>query len=371
MVAVRIAIVHELLTRRGGAERVLRILAAMFPEAPLYTLLYDKRKLGDWFPRSRVRPSVLDSRAWLGKNHHLYLRRFPAAVEAWDFSEFDVVLSTSSAFTHGIITNGAPKHLCYVHSPARYLWDRTHDVLDRAGHGILGPLKQAYLRRTFHRLRIWDSEAADRPDVLLAASKEVQRRIELYWRRESEILHPPIDDAWLRTPLKGHRGGEYFLVASQLSDYKRIDLAIHACNALKKRLVIAGEGPAERSLRAIAGPTVTFAGYVKDGELADLYRGAQAVLFPGQEDFGLVPLEAMACGTPVIAYRGGGALETIHEGETGEFFDTPTPESFTLAIQKCDSRSYDPARCRTQAERFSRERFEAGIRAALPTLESR
>jgi glycosyltransferase involved in cell wall biosynthesis len=368
---MRIAIVHELLTRRGGAERVLKIIADLFPEAPIYTLLYDERALGDWFPKHRVRPSNLDAKAWLGKNHHLYLKHFPAAVEAWDFSEFDLVLGTSSAFVHGIITNSAPKHLCYVHSPARYLWDRTHDVLDRAGRGPLGWLKRAYLSRVFHRLRAWDAEVADRPDMLLAASAEVQRRIELYWRRPSEVLHPPIDDTWLEHPLRAHRGGDYYLVASQLSSYKRIELAIEACNLRGARLIIAGEGPAKRQLQTIAGPTIEFAGYVTDAELGDLYRGAKAVLFPGHEDFGLVPLEAMACGTPVIAYRAGGALETIVEGETGEFFDEPMAESLADAMQRLESRTYDPVRCRANAERFSRERFENGLRNAVNSLMNR
>ena len=217
---MKVALVHELLTMRGGAEKMLKILSEMFPEAPIYTLLYDEAKLGDWFARERVRPSVLQpSRSSqlitrsFAFNHHFYLRKFPRAVEAWPFDgswfdyahhdkltmtreSFDLVISSSSAFTHGIITNGHPKHLCYVHSPARYLWDRTHDVLKRSSKGLLGPLRRAYLERTFHKLRVWDTEAADRPDMLLAASKEVQRRIELYWRRESEVVYPPIEDCW-------------------------------------------------------------------------------------------------------------------------------------------------------------------------------
>ncbi|HRH94230.1 MAG TPA: glycosyltransferase family 4 protein, partial [Candidatus Peribacteria bacterium] len=152
---MKIALVHELLTMRGGAERVLKIAADLFPDAPIYTLLYDEKKLGDWFPKSRVRTSTLQPFATFSTDHHLYLKKFPAAAEAWDFSGFDVVLSFSSAFAHGILTNGKPRHVCYVHSPARYLWDRTHDVLDSAGTGLLGPLKRWHLSRTFHELRVW------------------------------------------------------------------------------------------------------------------------------------------------------------------------------------------------------------------------
>ncbi len=384
---MKIAIVHELLTMKGGAERVLRVIAEMFPDAPIYTLLYDERALGDWFPPSRVRTSNIQRRGDLRYspfsilhsqfNHHLHLRRFPAAVEAWDFSEFDLVLSSSSAFTHGIITNSAPKHLCYVHSPARYLWDRTHDVLDRAGTGLLGPLKRMYLSRLFHRLRIWDSEAADRPDGLIAASKEVQRRIELYWRRESDVIHPPIDDFWFepstvascelrvagtRNPKPETRN--YYLIVSQLAPYKKIDLAIHACNKRKARLIIAGKGPARRSLESIAGPTVEFVGYRTDEELKDLYTGARATLFPGEEDFGLVPLESLACGTPVIAYRAGGALETLTH-DVAEFFDNPTPESLADAMGKFEKSGLNSEKCRKRSQDFSRTRFVDGMHAAI------
>lgn len=380
---MRIALVHELLTMRGGAERVLRIVAAMFPEAPIFTLLYDERKLGDWFPRERVRVSGSQDTfrfplSALRFNHHLHLSRFPAAVEAWDFSAFDLVLSSSSAFTHGIITNGVPRHLCYVHSPARYLWDRTHDVLERAGRGPLGPIRRAYLSRLFHRLRIWDSEAADRPDMLIAASKEVQRRIQLYWRREASVIHPPIDDAWFDAAVSGYgfrvtgsgntqpATRNHYLVVSQLAPYKRIELAIRACNERRVRLIIAGEGPARRSLEAIAGPTVTFIGYRTDAELRDLYAGARALLFPGEEDFGLTPLESLACGTPVIAMRAGGARETLTE-KTAEFFDEATPMSLIAGMERAERRAWDAEACRQRAREFSRERFERELRTAIDT----
>src|SRR3989338_8623295 len=183
---MKVALVHELLTMKGGAEHVFKILTEMFPDAPIYTLLYDEKKLGDWFPKERIRTSALQKFARFSLNHHYYLPWFPQTVEQWDFSEFDLVISSSSAFVHGIITNGNPKHLCYVHSPARYLWDRTHEILDRASRGPLGALRKRHLEKTFHKLRIWDTESSERPDMLLVASKEVQRRTMLYWRRESE-----------------------------------------------------------------------------------------------------------------------------------------------------------------------------------------
>lgn len=355
---------------RGGAERVLRILADMFPDAPIYTLLYDEKKLGDWFPKERVRTSNVNP--VFGFNHHLYLNKFPSAVEAWDFSEFDLVLSTSSAFVHGIITNSAPKHLCYVHSPARYLWDRTHDVVRDASHGLFESLRKLYLQRTFHKLRIWDSEAADRPDMLLAASKAVQRRVQLYWRRDSEIVYPPVDDFWFeatRHPLPSTQHPDYYLIVSSLVKYKRIELAIEACNKLKKHLKIVGEGSDRRRLESLAGSTVEFYGWRQSDELKDIMTGAKAVIFPGDEDFGLVPLEAMACSTPVIAFRSGGALETMVEGETGEFFNKRTSESLQSTMQKLEQKKYSKDALTGRAKMFSRQKFEAGIRSAIEKLQ--
>ncbi|MBI1812399.1 glycosyltransferase [Candidatus Peregrinibacteria bacterium] len=369
---MKIALVHELLTMRGGAENVLRILADMFPNAPIYTLLYDEEKFGDWFPRERIRTSRLHRWTKLSTNHHLFLKSFPSAVETWDFSEFDLVISSSSAFAHGIITNGKPKHLCYVHSPARYLWDRTHDVIEQSQRGLLGNLRVAYLERTFHTLRIWDSEAAERPDLLLAASKEVQRRIELYWRRKSEMLYPPIGDEWFkkRAPFAGQmEHPTYFLVVSSLVRYKRIDLAIRACNQLGAWLKIVGEGPDRRRLENMAGPTIDFLGYCDREKLRELYWNARATIFPGDEDFGLVPLESLACGTPVIAYKGGGALETMIEGETATFFDEPRAESLAEAIERQNHSNFDPDVCRARAKQFSRARFEEGIHTAVENIK--
>jgi glycosyltransferase involved in cell wall biosynthesis len=364
---MKVALVHELLTIRGGAERVLKVLADMFPEAPIYTFLYDEKKLGDLFPKERVRVSRLQRFAGISTNHHLYLSRFPAAAEAWDFSEYDLVISSSSAFAHGIITNSAPKHLCYVHSPARYLWDRTHDVLEKARQGPLGLLRFHYLSSIFHRLRTWDSEAADRPDSLIAASREVRRRIELYWRRESDVICPPIAEHWFSHAAEPtHAPSEpYFLLVSTLAAYKRIEIAIQACNQAGVRLKIAGSGRAEASLKRLAGPTIEFLGHQDDAQLKTLYTNATALLFPGDEDFGLVPLEAQACGTPVIAYRSGGALETVIEGKTGAFFDEPTAASLLQALHSFDHKKYEKEDCVMNAKKYAQSEFEQKMHAAI------
>ena len=360
---MKIALAHELLTMKGGAERVLRVAADMFPDAPIFTFLYDEKAVGDWFPKDRIVVSYLQKYAWFSMNHHWYLSRFPSAVQAFDFSEYDLVLSFSSAFMHGIVTNGKPPHLCYVHSPARYLWDRTHDVLKRAGKV---PFRRGVLERVFHNLRIWDSEAADRPDKLLAASKEVQRRIELYWRRESDVLYPPVDDYWFLPVIEPK--GDYYLIVSTLARYKRIDLAIKACNKLQVPLKIAGTGPDLKRLKRHAGKTVEFLGRVEEEELKKLYTGARSTLFPGDEDFGIVPLESMACGTPVIAYKSGGAPETVKEGSTGVFFSEPMVESLMEAIDGFNPDAFDPKECKEQAEKFSQMRFEDALKKEIAAL---
>lgn len=368
---MKVAIVHELLTRRGGAERIAKIFADMFPDAPIYTLLYDEQKLGDWFPRHRVRLPATGYRlpAFLQNNHHLHLRSFPKAVEAWNFDEFDVVLSSSSAFVHGILTNENPKHICYVHSPARYLWDATHDVLERAGKGPLGLLKKWYLQNTFHKLRIWDAEVAPRPDVLLANSKEVQRRIELYWRHESEVVTPPIEDFWFNGSAHSSQlKTQNFLIVSTLTAYKNIDIAIQACNELKLPLTIIGEGPDRKRLEKLAGPTITFEGYKSNDEVRAAYTSAKAVLYTSNDDFGLVPLEANACGTPVIALQAGGALETITD-KTGVFFDQPTKESLIKTLQQFDANQFSSDDCQAHAKQFNREKFEQKIYQVVSNLE--
>ncbi len=365
---MKVAIVHELLTIRGGAERVARLLASMFPEAPVYTLLYDEQKLGDWFPRERVRVSRLQRFAALSTNHHLYLPFFPSAVEAWDFSEFDLVISSSSAFAHGIKTGPKTWHLSYIHAPARYLWDRTHDVLDQAGRGPLGFLKRRYLEHVFHTLRQWDAESAARPHSLLAASKSVQRRIEQYWRRESQVLYPPISDAWFQSSLPHTRRDDAPLViVSTLARYKRIDLAIEACNRLGLPLLIIGDGADRARLQSLAGPTVSFFGPKTHDEIRTHFSSARALLFPGDEDFGLAGIEALASGLPVIAFQSGGALEWLTT-ETGAFFTRPTVDSLIGVLKSFKTTSIHPETCLAAAERFTEQSFKRGLNEAITRM---
>ena len=366
---MKVAIVHELLTVRGGAERVARVLAGMYPGADVFTLLYDERTLGDWFPAHRVKTSKLQRFAAATRlfNHHLYLPFFRSAVEAWDFTGYDLVLSSSSAFIHGLRVPPGTAHVCYVHAPARYLWDMKDDVLGRMSapaRVLADPL--------FHRLRTWDASVADRPTAIVAASDAVRRRIELYWGRESTVVHPPIDDRW-SAAVPEHAGREhpdYFLIVSTLARYKNIDLAIQACNAAGRHLVIVGDGADRGRLERMAGPTVHFYGYREGDELRDLYGDARAVIVPGNEDFNLVAVEAMACGTPVIAYRAGGPRETIVEGVTGTFFDDPTADSLGAVVRGFDRRTYDLAACRARAKLFTRAHFEQQMYTVIEAAQS-
>lgn len=350
---MKVAIVHELLTVRGGAERIARAFAAMYPEAEIFTLLYDEATLGDWFPRRRVRASRLQRFAALTRqfNHHLYLPFFRGAVEAWDFTGYDLVVSSSSAFIHGLRVPPGTAHVCYVHTPARYLWDQTLPVQER-----MSAPARALASKLFHRLRTWDATVADRPTSLVAASDAVRRRIQLYWGRESATVHPFADDTWFAVPPKHDPTPDGpFLVVANLRAYKQIDRAIDACVRARVPLSIVGDGPQRAMLEERAkGADVRFHGRVEGEALRGLCRGARALLVPGVEDFGINAVEALACGTPVITVRGGGTEEVIDD-TVGIVCDA-TDDAFANAV--ASPLAIDPAVCRARAERCSKAQFE-------------
>lgn len=350
---MKIAIVHELLTMKGGAEKVVRTLAAMYPEAEIFTLLYDERTLGEWFPRHRIRTSRLQPFASLTHifNHHLYLPFFRNAVEAWDFTGYDVIVSSSSAFVHGLRVPPGTAHVCYVHTPARYLWDQTFPVQQR-----LPSLMRTVASHLFHRLRVWDAAVANRPTTLVAASTVVERRIQLYWGRRSTVVHPFADDHWYEAPPKNDPtpSGPYIVVAN-LRVYKHIERAIDACINAKLPLIVVGDGPARAMLETrVHGNDIQFVGRVEGEALRTLYHSARALLIPGIEDFGINAVEALACGTPVITVRGGGTQDIV-DPSVGLVCDA-TDEAFTQAVKA--PLTIDPAVCRTRAERCSRQQFE-------------
>lgn len=351
---MKVAIVHELLTMKGGAERLARGFAAMYPEADIFTLLYDERHLGDWFPRERVRTSGLQRIAAITHqfNHHLYLPFFRHAIEAFDFSGYDLIIGSSSAFVHGLRVPPGTAHVCYVHTPARYLWDQTVVVQER-----INPVLRPYASHLFHQLRTWDASAAARATAIVAASETVKRRIELYWGQPSTVVHPFADDAWFSVPPKQtptHDGP--FLVVANLRPYKLLTRAITACKRAHVPLAIVGEGPYRSTLEAMAkGADVRFHGRVDGEALRGIVRGARALLIPGEEDFGINAVEALACGTPVITVRGGGTTDIV-DASVGAVCDA-TDDAFAECIRTAHL-DIDPHTCRTRAERFTRQQFE-------------
>ena len=352
----KVALVHDWLVGQGGGEQVLKCFHDLYPEAPIYTLVYDEARAPKWLEGCDVRTTYIQG--WPGgKTHHKLLLSFmPKAWEALDLTEYDLVLSSCMSCCKGVITRPDAVHVCYCHSPIRYVWDLYYDYLEGAS-----AVKRAFMPHMIHNVRMWDFQAAQRVDRFVANSDYVGRRIAKFYRRESTTIHPGIRVP--EEPVSEERG-DYYFVLSRFVGYKRIDIAIEACNRLGRKLVVAGSGGEEEErLRAMAGPTVEFVGRVSDEQLRGYYAHARAFLFPGIEDFGLTPLEAMAGGTPVLAYGEGGALETVVDGETGMLFHEQSAEALAACIEEFESRGFSAAVCRARAEQFSREVFKGEIAA--------
>ncbi len=354
---LRVAIVQELLVKFGGAERVLEALCEIFPQADIHTIAYDKQKMGSFFPGHRI---ITSKYQWIydrTKRQKFLLPFMRSSIEGFDFSEYDLVISSSTAVAHAIIVPSNVPHICYCHSPARYLWDYTHEYGREMG---IKPrsLKEYLYRRYIKKVRMWDQGSGDRPDVMIANSANVARRIAKYYRRKSGVMYPPVDTARF-TPRMHHDG--YFLIVSALTPYKKLDMAIEAFRHIDRKLVIVGTGAQEEYLKSIAPDNVTFAGFQPDSELPRWYEHARAFIFSSEEDFGITPVEAMAAGKPVIAYRKGGVLETVVEGVTGEFFDEATPKSLADAVTRFIQHEplYDYKAIAEHASQFSKEKFQA------------
>lgn len=347
---MKIALAHEMLAKLGGAERVLKELTKLYPKAPIYTLFQDK-KTKEWFETKKIHPSPLQTLYSLGVKPKFLLSRMPKAVEQFDFGHYDIVISSSSAFMHGIKTGKNTKHICYCHSPMRYAWDYTHEYTK--GYS---KLMQFLIAQKLNKLRQWDFLSSNRPDILIANSKHVQKRIQKYWRRNAQVIYPPVDVKRF-TPQKNHE--DYFLIVSALTSFKKIDLAIQTFNKIKRKLVIIGDGAQKDYLKAIANDNIEFLGYKDDHTVRDYIENCRAFIFPGEEDFGITPVEAMAAGKPVLAYGMGGVLETVQAGVSGEFFRKPTPKSLEdgLARLLANEKNYDPHKIHSIAEQFDTSVF--------------
>jgi len=356
---MKIALVHDYLNKLGGAEKVLQIFHKIYPDAPVYTLLYDKAGTRGIFEKDNykiVTSSLQNKPAFIRKRSKVLLNKFPQAIEEFDFSDFDVVISGSNSFAHGIITGPETMHICYCYSPTRYLWDWHHEYLaeNNIGYGFVG----RFLRASLSNLRIWDRLSADRVNFWISQSKTVADRIKKYYRKDSIIINPPVNIK--NFPLNKSKPKEYYLVVSRLTPYKKIDIAIEAFNKLDKRLIIAGEGSDKNRLEILAdSKNIEFTGYISDKKHYELLSNCKAFIFPGEEDFGLTPVESMACGRPVIAYGKGGVTETVIDGKTGLFFNQPTADSLISAINKFENNinQFKPDICRKRAGQFSEEIF--------------
>jgi len=360
---MRIAFVHEYLNQFGGAERTLSILSEMFPLAPIYTLLYNKKATQNLFKGKVVNTSFLQKLPGAMNHHEWYTLLMPLAMEQFDFSDYDLVISISASFAKGIITKPNTRHICLCLTPPRFLWDNSQKFGKDFG---FPPIIRLASQPLISYLRMWDQSAADRVDGFWRISDFVGKRIEKYYHQTSILIYPPVDtEKFFMADPDAPVGAGYFLMTGRLVSYKKFDIAIKAFNELKLPLKIIGIGPELKRLKKLAQSNIEFVGQVSDDELGRYYRGAKALIFPQEEDFGIVPLEAMASGRPVIAYRGGGAQETIIENKTGIFFDTQTPEAIIKAVEEFDYKNFDSATCRSQAEKFSVEIFRKNILSAL------
>lgn len=374
---MRVALVYDRVNKWGGAERVLLALHKLFPDAPLYTSVYNKER-AKWAEVFNIKTSFLQQFPCASSSHEVYASLMPMAFESFTFDDYDLVISVTSEAAKGIITKPQTLHLCYCLTPTRYLWSGYGEYFKNKTFRLLSKPVVSYLRT-------WDKIAAQRPDAYISISKEVQGRIKKYYGRESELIYPPIDigaevahknflvahakkqESKSRDfdPANSHsenfvsspRQQKYFLIVSRLVPYKRIDLAIDACNRLQLPLKIVGTGGEEKRLKSMAGPTVEFLGNLTDSELVGYYKNCHSLIFPAHEDLGLAILEAQSFGKPVIAFRGGGALETVIEGKTGVFFHTQRTDSLIEVLEKFNITHYDPEDCMKQAEKFTMDKF--------------
>jgi glycosyltransferase involved in cell wall biosynthesis len=354
---MRLALVHDWLNQIGGAEDVLENLAEMFPGAPIYTSMYWPERMNPAYRAWDIRTTWMDRLPSIHRHHQPYLPLYPVAFAGLDLSGYDLVLSNKSGFCHGVRTGGTT-HICYCLAPTRYVWD--FDAY--AAREALPPAARNGVRPLIALLRRWDYAAAQKVDHFIAISREIEARIQRHYHRDSTIIHPPVDTARFAPAASQD---DYYLIISRLVPYKRIDLAVRAFNQLGLPLVIAGDGRDREALEALAGPTVTFLGYVPDADLPDLFARCRAAILPGVEDFAITPVQAQAAGRPVIACGAGGALDTVIAGETGAFFHDPAPEALAEAVRDFDVDSIDPQACVRNAARFDACVFKKQLSAFI------
>lgn len=357
---MRIAFVHDYLVQYGGAERVLECLVELFPDAPIYTILYNKKAMHGVFENKRIYTSYLQNFPLAQKWHRIFPLLMPSAIEQFDFSEYDIVVSDSSSYAKGIITGPETLHICYMHTPMRYAWD---DCQKYTRDFYFPQIIKRFIPFVMNYLRIWDKVSADRVDVFIANSSFVARRIKKYYRKEAKVINPPVDTKNFSTANVASKG--YYLMVGRLITYKRHDIAIEAFNKLKLPLKIIGRGPEMKRLKKMAGPTIEFLGRVDDKELEKYYAECQAFIFPQEEDFGIVAIEALASGKPLIAYRGGDIPEHMEDGKMGVFFDKQDSGSVIEAVGRFEKLSFNADYIRSKVLKFDREIFKEKMKELI------
>jgi glycosyltransferase involved in cell wall biosynthesis len=355
---MRTALVHDWLNQMGGAEDVLEHLIELFPGAPIFTSIFWPEKMPAAYRQWPIRVSFMDRLPGVHRHHQPYLPLYPLAFERFDLSGYDLILSNKSGFCHGVHRPAGAVHICYCLTPTRYVWG-FDDYAAREG---LGRLPRLVLRPLLGWLQGWDLAAARRVDHFIAISSEVQRRIARFYGRESVIIHPPVATGRFQPR---REVGDYFLSLGRLIPYKRVDLAVRACSALNLPLWVAGEGRDRARLEALAGPTVKFLGRVPDADVPELMARARGFIFPGLEDFGIAPVQSLAAGRPVIAFAGGGALDTVQDGVNGVLFREPTEAALIAALERFGALTFDPGVVRRSAEPFDSAVFAEKLRAFI------
>ncbi len=356
---MKVALVHDWLTGMRGGEKCLEVLCELFPDAPIYTLLHNKGSMSPVIESKRIVTSFIDRLPAKKKQYRKYLPLFPFAVAQFDLSEYDLVISTSHAVVKNVKVRNGAVHICYCFTPMRYVWDMYEQYF---GKGKAGVMTRAAMKIIAPMLRWWDVKTSSHVTYFVAISEEVRKRIRRHYSREAEMIYPPVDTEQFQL---SETDEDFYLIVSALVPYKRVDLAVEAFNANGKKLIIAGTGPESEKLKVMAKPNIEFLGWQSDDELAQLYGRCRALIFPGVEDFGIVPLEAQASGKPVIAFGQGGALETIVEGKTGLFFRRQTAESLQEMIQQSSLIKFNPPEIRRHALQFSRSNFQHKIKQSI------
>ncbi len=355
---LKIALVCDWLTVYGGAERVMYELHQLFPKAPIYTPLYNAKRCSV-FKDADVRESAFGKIPGARRFHRLFLPFMPGYFERLDLSEYDLVISSSHSAAKGIITKTETLHVSYCHSPMRYVWDHCHSY--QKNDRKFSPFKLLYLP-ILHKIRMWDRLAAERVDRFIANAHYIKNRISKYYGKDSVVIHPPVD---LEKFYVSQGGRNFYLAIGRLIPNKKFDLVVQAFNELGYPLKIIGDGPEENHLKRIAKSNVEFLGRASDEILSDCYRGAKALIFPQLEDFGIVPLEAIASGTPVLAYGRGGALETVQKGKSGLFFEEQTIEALIQTVHEFEKKSWDPEKVAATVQHFGSARFKSEFRHFL------